>query len=57
MADGALFVLPVTIDGTTAAEAIVPDRFRALHFNSLPGGVVPVEFAQRLKDFMKARVQ
>ncbi len=35
MADGALFVLPVTIDGTTPGEAIVPDRFRALHFNSL----------------------
>jgi hypothetical protein len=55
MADGALFVLPVTVDGTIAGEAIVPDRFRALHFNSLPGGIVPTEFAQRLKDFMKAR--
>jgi hypothetical protein len=35
----------------------VPDRFRALHFNALPGGVVPAEFAQRLKDFMTARSQ
>jgi hypothetical protein len=57
MADGALFVLPVTVDATNAGEAIVPDRFRALHFNSLPGGVVPTEFAQRLKDFMTARSQ
>jgi hypothetical protein len=57
MADGALFVLPVTVDATNAGEAIVPDRFRALHFNSLPGGVVPAEFAQRLKDFMTARSQ
>jgi hypothetical protein len=57
MADGALFVLPVTVDGTIAGDAIVPDRFRALHFNSLPGGIVPTEFAQRLKDFMKARGQ
>ncbi len=40
MADGALFILPVTIDATTAAEALVPDRFKALHFSSLPGGVV-----------------
>jgi TIR domain/SIR2-like domain len=55
MADGALFVLPVTVDATNAAEAIVPDRFRALHFSALPGGTVPAEFAQRLKDFMKAR--
>jgi len=57
MADGALFVLPVTIDETGAGEAIVPERFRALHFNTLPGGVVPPEFAQRLRDFMTARVQ
>ena len=57
MADGALFVLPVTIDDTDAGGAIVPERFRALHFNALPGGVVPPEFAQRLKDFMTARTQ
>jgi TIR domain/SIR2-like domain len=57
MADGALFVLPVTVDGTIAGEAIVPDRFRALHFSFLPGGTVPMEFAQRLKNFMTARSQ
>ena len=41
MADGALFILPVTIDATTAAEALVPDKFKALHFTHLPGGEVP----------------
>jgi hypothetical protein len=55
MADGALFVLPVTIDATRPAEALVPDRFKALHFTQLPGGNVPTEFAQRLSDFMRAR--
>ena len=55
MADGALFVLPVSIDATTAAEALVPDKFKALHFTQLPGGQVPPEFAQRLEDFMRAR--
>jgi hypothetical protein len=55
MADGALFILPVTIDATTAAEALVPDRFKALHFTRLEGGVVTPEFAQRLGDFMRAR--
>jgi hypothetical protein len=55
MADGAVFVLPVTIDETTAAQALVPERFRGLHFQSLPGGVVPAEFTQRLKDLMRAR--
>jgi TIR domain/SIR2-like domain len=55
MADGALFILPVTIDGTSAAEAMVPDKFKALHFNHLPGGQVQADFAQRLTDFMQAR--
>jgi hypothetical protein len=57
MADGALFILPVTIDATGAAEALVPDKFKALHFTQLPGGVVPSEFTQRLGDFMRARQQ
>jgi len=55
MADGALFILPVSIDATTAAEALVPDKFKALHFTQLPGGQVPAEFAQRLADFMQPR--
>ncbi len=57
MADGALFILPVTIDATPAASALVPDKFKALHFSQLPGGVVPPEFSQRLSDFMRARQQ
>ena len=57
MADGALFILPVAIDATTAAAAQVPDKFKALHFSQLPGGVVPAEFARRLADFMQARQQ
>jgi len=55
MADGALFILPVSIDDTTAAEALVPEKFKALHFTQLPGGQVSPEFAQRLGDFMRAR--
>ncbi len=55
MADGALFILPVTVDGTTPAEALVPDKFKALHFSALPGGEVPADFAQRLADFTRAR--
>lgn len=55
MADGALFILPVSIDSTGAAEALVPEKFKALHFTQLPGGRVPAEFAQRLNDFMQAR--
>ena len=55
MADGALFVLPVTIDDTNAAQALVPDRFKALHFTQLPDGKVTPDFAQRIADFMRAR--
>jgi hypothetical protein len=57
MADGALFILPVSIDATNAAEALVPDKFKALHFTQLPGGAVPADFAARLADFMRARSQ
>lgn len=55
MADGAVFILPVSIDDTTAAAALVPDKFKALHFTQLPGGRVSPEFAQRLSDFTRAR--
>src|SRR5579862_1091697 len=55
MADGALFILPVTIDATTAAEAIVPDKFKALHFTQLSAGQVTPEFTRRLSDFVTAR--
>lgn len=55
MADGALFILPVTIDDTNGIHAHVPDKFKALHFTALPQGEVPEGFAARLKDFMTAR--
>lgn len=55
MADGALFILPVTIDATNAANAQVPDRFKTLHFTALPGGRATPEFVQRVVDFTKAR--
>jgi hypothetical protein len=55
MADGAVFILPVTVDATDPGAALVPDKFKALHFNHLPGGNVPKEFAERLRDFLQAR--
>ncbi len=57
MADGSLFILPVSVDSTNGGEALVPDKFKALHFTQLPGGQVPPEFAQRLVDFIRARSQ
>jgi hypothetical protein len=55
MADGAIFILPVCLDATTAAEALVPERFKALHFTQLPGGQVTPEFAHRLAEFTRVR--
>jgi hypothetical protein len=49
MADGALFILPVIIDDTTAVDALVPERFQALHFTHAPGGLVPPELLGRLR--------
>jgi hypothetical protein len=55
MADGAVFILPVTIDGTAAETALVPDRFRSLHFTQLTDGRVPPEFSRRLGDLLRGR--
>ena len=55
MADAAVFVLPVCIDDTDAAAALVPDTFKPLHFTHLPGGDVTPEFAQRLRELMSVR--
>jgi TIR domain/SIR2-like domain len=55
MADGAIFILPVTVDATPAGEALVPEKFKALHFNHLQGGEVPSEFAERLREIMQSR--
>jgi hypothetical protein len=53
MADGALFILPVTIDDTQAGVAIVPNKFRSLHFTRLQDGEVTPEFSARLAECMQ----
>ncbi|MBV8603932.1 MAG: toll/interleukin-1 receptor domain-containing protein [Pelomonas sp.] len=55
MADGAMFILPVTIDATNPAQALVPERFKALHFSQLPGGAVSEDFAARLREAAGSR--
>jgi hypothetical protein len=55
MADAAVFVLPVVIDDTPRAEALVPENFRSLHYARLPGGEVSAEFAQRLRELTAVR--
>jgi hypothetical protein len=55
MADGAVFVLPVAIDGTGEAEAVVPEKFKAVHFARLPGGEPVPEFVHRLEELLQTR--
>jgi hypothetical protein len=53
MADSALFILPVVIDATDAGHALVPDRFKALHFTALQDGEVTPDFARRLAELVR----
>jgi hypothetical protein len=55
IADGAVFILPACIDDTSEGDAIVPDRFKSLHFTRLPGGEPTPEFVRRLQEFLDAR--
>ncbi len=55
MADGAVFILPVCLDGTSEAEAICPEKFKALHFARLAGGEPPADFTRRLTELFKAQ--
>ena len=50
IADGGVFILPVCIDDTAEAEALVPELFKALHIVRLPGGEPAPEFLRRLQD-------
>ena len=50
MADGAVFILPVCVDDTTEAEAVAPEKFKAMHFARLGAGEPTVEFTRRLKE-------
>src|SRR3954465_9123373 len=48
IASGVPFILPVVIDDTREADALVPDRFRKLQWTRLPRGEMPPEVLQRL---------
>jgi TIR domain/SIR2-like domain len=50
MAEGAVFILPVCIDDTPEAAALVPDRFQAVHITRVPGGEPTPEFLRRLQE-------
>jgi len=55
IADGAVFILPVCIDDTPEAAALVPEKFRALHISRLPDGEPTPEFLRRLQELSQGR--
>jgi hypothetical protein len=55
IAEGGVFILPVCIDDTPEATALVPDKFRALHITRMPDGEPTPEFLRRLKDLFSGR--
>jgi hypothetical protein len=55
IADGAVFIVPVSVDDTDADATHVPERFKALHITRLAGGEVTPAFAERLRNFLTQR--
>ena len=55
IAEGGVFILPVCIDDTPESEALVPDKFKALHITRAPDGEPSSEFLRRLKDIFSGR--
>jgi len=50
-----VFILPVCIDETTEADALVPEKFKAVHISRLPDGEPAPEFIRRLQELSSGR--
>jgi hypothetical protein len=50
-----VFILPVSIDETPEADALVPEKFKAVHISRLPGGEPSPEFVRRLQELSNSR--
>ncbi|MEO5595770.1 MAG: toll/interleukin-1 receptor domain-containing protein [Lysobacteraceae bacterium] len=55
MADGAVFILPLCIDDTSEASALVPEQFKALHIVRVPDGEPTPDFLRRLRELSSGR--
>ncbi|HJR13549.1 MAG TPA: toll/interleukin-1 receptor domain-containing protein [Rhodanobacteraceae bacterium] len=55
IAEGAVFILPVCIDDTPEATALVPEHFKAVHMTRLAGGEPTPEFLRRLQELLSGR--
>jgi TolB-like protein/Tfp pilus assembly protein PilF len=57
MAAERAFLLPVVIDDTRDADALVPDKFREVQWTHLPAGEVPAAFAERVARLLSPDVR
>lgn len=57
IAAGVPFLLPVVLDETREAEAMVPDRFRSVQWTRLPGGALPPEILARFRHVWEQRTR
>jgi hypothetical protein len=55
IAEGAVFIVPICIDDTPEAEALVPEKFRMLHITRTPGGEPGPELLRRLQELLSGR--
>jgi Tol biopolymer transport system component len=54
MAAEKTFLLPVVIDSTRDAEALVPDKFREVQWSYVPGGEAPPAFIERVSRLLSS---
>ena len=52
IADGTPFLLPIVIDDTRDADALVPEEFRAVQWTRLPDGETNAAFCARVKKLL-----
>ncbi len=52
MADGTAFLMPVVIDATRDADALVPAEFKGVQWTKLPGGEATAAFVTRVKKLL-----
>jgi hypothetical protein len=55
IAEGAVFIVPVCIDDTAEADALVPEQFKAVHIVRLGGGEPTPEFLRRFQELFRGR--
>jgi hypothetical protein len=55
IAEGAVFIVPLCVDDTPEAEALVPEKFKSLHITRAPGGEPGPEFLRRLQELCGGR--